>query len=67
MRWLPRFVCRHSTVHLNRAHPDVCKEHHGKQLWVDGYGCFNFVVCSDCKEVLKPSRQALEIYPMKEQ
>lgn len=53
MKRLPRLVCQHNKVELCRAHKDVCEQNHGKEAWVDVHGCYNFVVCQDCREVLK--------------
>jgi len=63
MRWLPRLVCQHNTIHLSRAHKDVCKEHHGKEAWVDIHGCYNFIVCQDCGKVLKAKMGNDQVYP----
>lgn len=68
MKWLPALLCQHNRIELNRAHREVCKEHHAKVAWVDKHDCFNFFVCSDCKAVLKPgaSVKAYDLYPPKE-
>lgn len=66
MRWLPRLLCQHNTIQIQRSHKDVCRPYHGQQAWEDIHGCYNFFVCSDCKTVLKSSQPNWhEIYPRK--
>lgn len=48
-----QMLCLHGKVTIARAHRECWTNEHGKQLFIDHYGCYNYVVCCYCKKVIQ--------------
>jgi len=49
------FFCRHKKLYRRRAHPlsEMGLKYRDKAILIDKHGCYVFISCAKCDEILK--------------